>query len=115
MKSPIVKRSIVIGGHKTSVSLEDAFWRAMKEIARAERKTLSQLVSEIDKSRVQSNLSSAIRLFVLDRLRVSLANYSAASEARGYSLADGHSRIANGHSRPHEFASRTFPVEPPPA
>lgn len=68
MKSPIVKRSIVIGGHKTSVSLEDAFWRGLKEIARAQRVTLSTMVGEIDKARHQSNLSSAIRLFVLDRL-----------------------------------------------
>jgi len=68
MKSPIVKRSIVIGGHKTSVSLEDAFWRGLKEIARAQRTTPSSMVGEIDKSRSQANLSSAIRLFVLDRL-----------------------------------------------
>ena len=69
MKSPIVKRSIVIGGHKTSVSLEDAFWRGLKEIAHGRHATLSNMVAEIDKSRQQSNLSSAIRLFVLDRLR----------------------------------------------
>jgi predicted DNA-binding ribbon-helix-helix protein len=68
MKSPIVKRSIVIGGHKTSVSLEDAFWRGLKDIARTQRMTLSTMVGEIDKARQQSNLSSAIRLFVLDRL-----------------------------------------------
>jgi len=69
MKSPIVKRSIVIGGHKTSVSLEDAFWRGLKEIARTQRMTLSNMVGEIDKARRQANLSSAIRLFVLDRVR----------------------------------------------
>jgi predicted DNA-binding ribbon-helix-helix protein len=69
MKSPIVKRSIVIGGHKTSVSLEDAFWRGLKEIAHGRHVTLSNMVAEIDKTRQQSNLSSAIRLFVLDRLR----------------------------------------------
>jgi predicted DNA-binding ribbon-helix-helix protein len=69
MISPIVKRSIVIGGHKTSVSLEDAFWRGLKEIAHTRRMTLSNIVSEIDKARHQSNLSSAIRLYVLDRVR----------------------------------------------
>ena len=74
MKSPIVKRSIVIGGHKTSVSLEDAFWRGLKEIAHAQRATLSNMVGAIDKSRHQSNLSSAIRLFVLDRLRSPTTN-----------------------------------------
>ena len=73
MKSPIVKRSIVIGGHKTSVSLEDAFWGGLKEIAHARHVTLSNMVAEIDKSRQQSNLSSAIRLFVLDRLRTPTA------------------------------------------
>ena len=69
MKSPIVKRSIVIGGHKTSVSLEEAFWNAVKEISGARDKTLSELVSEIDSNRQQGNLSSAIRLFVLDHFR----------------------------------------------
>jgi predicted DNA-binding ribbon-helix-helix protein len=66
MQSPVVKRSIVLGGHKTSVSLEEAFWNGVKEISGARGKTLSELVSEIDGSRQQGNLSSAIRLFVLD-------------------------------------------------
>lgn len=69
MKSPVVKRSIVIAGHKTSVSLEDAFWDALKEIATSRRMTLSDLVATIDSSRTQGNLSSAIRLFVLDFYR----------------------------------------------
>ena len=69
MKSPVVKRSIVIAGHKTSVSLEDAFWDALKEIAGRRRATLSDLVASIDSSRTQGNLSSAIRLFVLDHFR----------------------------------------------
>jgi predicted DNA-binding ribbon-helix-helix protein len=69
MKSLIIKRSVVIDGHKTSVSLEDAFWRGLKEIARAQQATLSNLVGEIEKTRQQGNLSSAIRLFVLDRVR----------------------------------------------
>ena len=69
MKSPVVKRSIVIAGHKTSVSLEDAFWRGLKEIAAARNVTLSDLVATIDGGRRQGNLSSAIRLFVLDFYR----------------------------------------------
>ena len=68
-KSPVVKRSIVVGGRKTSVSLEEPFWSGMKEISRARGVTLSELVSEIDKNRQQDNLSSAIRLFVLDHFR----------------------------------------------
>ena len=69
MKSSIIKRSIVIDGHKTSVSLEDAFWSGLKEIARGQQATLSNVVAEIDKTRQHGNLSSAIRLFVLDRVR----------------------------------------------
>ena len=69
MKSPVVKRSIVIAGHKTSVSLEDAFWKGLKEIASARNMTLSDLVATIDGGRRQGNLSSAIRLFVLDHYR----------------------------------------------
>lgn len=76
MKSPIVKRSIVIGGHKTSVSLEEAFWCGLKEIALGQHATLSNMVAEIDRSRQQSNLSSAIRLYVLDRLRAPAPNSS---------------------------------------
>jgi predicted DNA-binding ribbon-helix-helix protein len=65
MKSSIVKRSIVIHGHKTSVSLEDAFWNGLKDIAHAECVTLSKMIAEIDKNRRLGNLSSALRLFVL--------------------------------------------------
>jgi predicted DNA-binding ribbon-helix-helix protein len=69
MKSPVVKRSIVIAGHKTSVSLEEAFWKCLKEIATARDLTLSDLVASIDTDRREGNLSSAIRLFVLDHFR----------------------------------------------
>jgi predicted DNA-binding ribbon-helix-helix protein len=60
-----VKRSIVIAGHKTSVSLEDEFWESLKEIAGERGVTLGELVRTIDGNRNQTNLSSAIRLFVL--------------------------------------------------
>ena len=66
MKSPVVKRSIVLAGHKTSVSLEDPFWQGLKEIAKDQRKTLSDLVGSIDTNREHGNLSSALRLFVLN-------------------------------------------------
>jgi predicted DNA-binding ribbon-helix-helix protein len=69
MKSPVVKRSIVIAGHKTSVSLEDAFWKGLKEIASGRNATLSDLVASIDADRQHGNLSSALRLFVLDFYR----------------------------------------------
>jgi predicted DNA-binding ribbon-helix-helix protein len=69
MKSPVIKRSIVIAGHKTSVSLEDDFWTGLKEIASERHVTLSNMVSKIDGGRRQGNLSSAIRLFVLGYYR----------------------------------------------
>src|SRR5215470_19975572 len=67
MPSAIVKRSVVIGDHKTSVSLEDAFWKGLREIARRWHITPSELIEEIKANRKQgTNLSSAIRLFVLE-------------------------------------------------
>jgi predicted DNA-binding ribbon-helix-helix protein len=61
-----MKRSIVIAGHKTSISLEEAFWKGLRDIAAAKEVTLSDLVESIDKNRQQHNLSSHIRLFVLE-------------------------------------------------
>ena len=69
MKSLVVKRSIMIAGHKTSVSLEDPFWSGLKEIAHSERATVSELLAKIARKRERGNLSSAIRLFVLDQVR----------------------------------------------
>jgi predicted DNA-binding ribbon-helix-helix protein len=74
MKSPVVKRSVVVAGHKTSVSLEDAFWEGLKEIAGKRQKNLSDLVALIDSQRQHGNLSSAIRLFVLDFYRTQLSH-----------------------------------------
>jgi predicted DNA-binding ribbon-helix-helix protein len=65
-KSSVAKRSIVFNGHKTSVSLEDEFWNALKEIAGNRAIHLSELVAEVDEQRGDGNLSSALRLFVLD-------------------------------------------------
>ena len=59
------KHSLVIAGHSTSVSLEDAFWLAIKDIAARQGVALAALVAQIDATRGQSNLSSAIRVFVL--------------------------------------------------
>ena len=66
MKSTVVKRSIVVAGYKTSVSLEDAFWEGLKDIAKIKRETVSDLIGGIDIDRKHANLSSAIRLFVLN-------------------------------------------------
>jgi predicted DNA-binding ribbon-helix-helix protein len=75
MKSQITKRSIVIAGHKTSVSLEEQFWRELKDIAHHQQITLSKMVGDI-KLRRQGNLSSSIRLFVLGRLRTQISEFS---------------------------------------
>jgi len=69
MKSMIAKRSIMIHNHKTSVSLEDEFWVALKEIAQRRNQRLSALIALIDGERTTGNLSSALRLFVLDQYR----------------------------------------------
>ena len=74
MKSLVSKRSIVIAGHKTSVSLEDQFWNSLKEIAGERNMTLAELVGAIDADRQHANLSSAIRLFVLSVYRDQVAS-----------------------------------------
>jgi predicted DNA-binding ribbon-helix-helix protein len=75
MKSPVVKRSMVIAGRKTSVSLEDTFWKGLKEIAKGRRLPLSAVVVEINASR-RGNLSSSIRTFVFDHFRAQIATSS---------------------------------------
>jgi predicted DNA-binding ribbon-helix-helix protein len=69
VNSSVVKRSIIRDGHKSSVSLEDQFWDALREIADSEHMTVSALVGTIDHGSNRRNLSSAIRVFVLDRFR----------------------------------------------
>ena len=66
MNSPVIKRSVTIAGHKTSVTLEDAFWKALKDIAISRQMTSSDLLTWIDAGREHGNLSSCLRLFVLD-------------------------------------------------
>ena len=74
MKSSIVKRSIVLAGHKTSVSLEEPFYRALKDIAASRRVRLSDLIARIDTERENGNLSSAIRMFVLNHYQAATAS-----------------------------------------
>ena len=66
--STLRKRSVRLAGHKTSVSLEEAFWEELRSIAQARNLSLNALIGEIDLTR-SGNLSSAIRLYVLDWLR----------------------------------------------
>ncbi|NNE21691.1 MAG: ribbon-helix-helix domain-containing protein [Rhizobiales bacterium] len=60
-----IKRSITIAGHRTSLSLEEEFWTALKTIAAANNKSTTQLIATIDEARGDRNLSSAVRVFVL--------------------------------------------------
>ena len=88
MAKPRQKRSITIARHRTSISLEDGFWEALGKLAKAEGRSVADLVSEIDRRRggsgragmklsetvlPETSLSAAIRLYVLERLQVSEA------------------------------------------
>lgn len=73
MKSTVIKRSVAIAGHKTSVSLEEAFWQGLREIASERHLTLSDLITAVDRERQYGNLSSALRLFLLDFYRMQLS------------------------------------------
>jgi len=65
----VVKRSVSIAGHRTSISLEEPFWTSLREIAERDRMSVQALIGRIDAERGEQNLSSAIRVFVLDDLR----------------------------------------------
>jgi predicted DNA-binding ribbon-helix-helix protein len=71
--SPILRRSIVIAGHKTSVSVEDEFWDSLKKIASERGTSVGGMIGAIDGGRQHANLSSAIRLFVLGFYRDQIA------------------------------------------
>ena len=81
MKSLVIKRSIVIAHHRTSVSLEDAFWKSLREIAHQRGETLCSLVTSINTNRQFANLSSAIRVFVLEFYRDQRQRETAISSA----------------------------------
>ena len=71
MPTTVKKRSVVVGGHRTSISLEQAFWEALQLMAATGDKTINQMVSDIDAAR-SGNLSSAIRVWILDRAKEGL-------------------------------------------
>lgn len=82
MGSTVAKRSIVLMGHKTSVSLEAEFWEGLRRIAGAQKTTLSNLLRQIDEGRQAGNLSSAIRVFVLNNLRADSPRSSTIDEEK---------------------------------
>lgn len=69
MTEAVVKRSVMIAGHRTSISLEQPFWDALREIADMRDMSVAGLIAEVDTARGDSNLSSAIRVFALEHFR----------------------------------------------
>lgn len=74
MNSPVAKRSIVVAGTRTSISLEEEFWIGLREIAELRKISLSEIMGEIDRDRQRSNLSSATRVYVLRFFRTTQAD-----------------------------------------
>ena len=127
MGSPVLKRSVVIGGHKTSVSLEDEFWSGLKEIAAGRNMTLSDLVATVERGRESGNLSSSLRLFVLESYRQRAAGrvgegqngagaptaaqaITARTTATGTGIPDAHSEpVRNAPSATTEATDRSIP------
>lgn len=87
LRSTLVNRNIVVGGHRTSMRLEPVMWQALREICAREGKTLSELATEIDRLRCESSLTSAMRAFALNYFR------AAATE-------EGHRRAGHGAQVP---------------
>ena len=96
LRSQVTKRSLVVGGHKTSVSLEDAFWIELRSIAHNLGVHLSQLVGSIDSEREHSNLSSAIRLFVFEYRNRASNGHELSPQAQAV-LAGAKRQIASAH------------------
>ncbi len=81
-RARVVKRSLVVAGHRTSVSLEDAFWRRLQAIAISRRISVNSLAAEVDAARGEANLSSALRVFVLETVALDLDPGDAGEDRR---------------------------------
>jgi predicted DNA-binding ribbon-helix-helix protein len=86
MNSTVKKRSIVIGSHKTSISLEDIFWTSLKQIARERATTVSEIIGALDASHGRGNLSSTIRVFVFEHYLNGAANPQRDGQANLYEV-----------------------------
>ncbi len=75
MSGTVKKRSVEIAGHRTSLSLEQAFWRALKRIAAQDGVSINRLIERIDRERA-GNLSSAVRMYVLERIEAEAESYT---------------------------------------
>jgi predicted DNA-binding ribbon-helix-helix protein len=97
MNSAVIKRSVSFNGRKTSVSLENEFWDALREIAERANLPLPKLVDQVDKDRTTCNLSSAIRIFVFNHFRAQnpIRDFQATGASPGnywFFISDGHDR-----------------------
>jgi predicted DNA-binding ribbon-helix-helix protein len=82
VRSSLVIRNIVVGGHRTSVRLEPVMWEALLEIARRRDTNINQLVTEIDRQRRSSSLTAAIRVYIVDFYRAAAAHADRATALR---------------------------------
>ena len=99
----VVKRSLQIAGHRTSISLEEIFWTELRAIASARAQSIAGLVAEVDAGRGETNLSSALRVFVLETVRgARVLVREAAFHAR---VTDVRRPVARGIDRHHAIAA----------
>lgn len=94
MTRQIIKRSVIVAGRKTSVSLEDSFWTELREAVAVRQTTISALVTGIDHDRGLTNLSSALRLFVVERLQAQVASLRAAKAQEPYGKSPAAAAVA---------------------
>jgi predicted DNA-binding ribbon-helix-helix protein len=69
VRAPARKRSVILSGHATSITLEDPFWEALKSLAQKKGVPVTALINQVDRARGQNTLSSAVRLFILGALQ----------------------------------------------
>jgi predicted DNA-binding ribbon-helix-helix protein len=89
MKSAVIKRSVVVNGRKTSVSLENEFWDALRQVAKQSNVSVAMLLVEIERSRTTINLSSAIRIFLLNHFRTHNSDRQPVSRGPWFLLTTG--------------------------
>jgi predicted DNA-binding ribbon-helix-helix protein len=89
MKSAVIKRSVVVNGRKTSVSLENEFWDALRQVAKQSNLSVASLLGEIERSRTTINLSSAIRIFLLNHFRKGNSDQQSVSRGPWFLINEG--------------------------
>jgi len=103
MKSAVIKRSVMINGRKTSVSLENEFWDALRQVAKQSNVPVAKLLAEIERSRTTINLSSAIRIFLLNIFRAQNSNWQPFSRKPWFLIDNGEADQKKQMQSPPEF------------